>query len=48
MKVYSIIQQQQNGVGGITIPTTYEEAMASPEKDHWIAAMDSEVKKHRQ
>ena len=48
MKIYSIIQQQQNGIEEIIILTIYEEAMASSEKDHWIAVMNSEVKKHHQ
>ena len=48
MKVYSIIQQQQNGIGGIIILTIYKEVMASSEKDHWIAVMNSEVKEHCQ
>ena len=48
MKIYSIIQQQQNDVEEIIISTIYEEVMASSEKDHWIAVMDSEVKEHHQ
>ena len=48
MKIYSIIQQQQNDVEEIIILTIYKEMMMSPEKDHWIVIMNSEVKKHCQ
>ena len=48
MKIYSIIQQQQNDVEEITISTIYKEMMMSSEKDHWIIIMNSEIKKHHQ
>jgi len=48
MKIYSIIQQQQNDVEEIIISTIYEEMMTSSEKNHWIIIMNSEIKKHCQ
>ena len=48
MKIYSIIQQQQNDIEEIIIPTIYKETMTSSEKDHWIVIMNSEVKEHHQ
>ena len=43
LKVYSIVQQQRLGVNGIIVPTTYKEAVNSPQALQWIAAMDAEI-----